>query len=146
MTLKKLSFGKFSLKNNSITKLSIALLAAGAIAFGTFTAVAGARHSPEHRIERMKKELNLTDAQAAQVKTVFEKNKDQFKSDRESLKNAADHSDAKKAAFQKMRADRQAVNAQILPILNSDQQEKYQQMIAKHEHHHAEEQENSGQK
>lgn len=118
----------------TLKKLSIVVLAAGALAFGTFTAKAGARYdSPEKRVEHMKKELNLTDAQAAQIKTIFEKNEEAFKGDREAVKAAA-NDNAKKEAFEKMRADRDAVNAQIAPILNADQQTKWQQMMAKHEH------------
>lgn len=123
------------IKNLSIKKTVIVLLSAGALAVGTIAGTSYAEHrSPEKRLEHMKKALNLTDAQAAQIKTVFENNKATFKADRKALKEAAKSSDAKKAAFQKMRADRDAVKAQITPILTADQQAKWQQLMAKHEH------------
>lgn len=113
------------------------LLAAGAIALGSFAAIAGARHhSPEKRMEHMKKALNLSDAQAAQIKTVFKEHQPEMKADRDAMKAAAKGTDAKKAAFEKMRADREALKAQITPILTADQQAKWEQMMAKHEHWH----------
>jgi hypothetical protein len=116
-------------------KLTMILLAAGAIAFGSFAAVAGMHHfSPEKRLEHMKKALNLSDAQAAQIQTIYKNNEATFKADREAVKAATKGTDAKKAAFQKMRADMQAVKAQITPILNADQQTKWNEMMAKHEH------------
>lgn len=113
------------------------ILAACALSFGAFAAFAGARHfGPEKRLEHMKKALNLTDAQVTQIKTIYEHNQAEFKADREAVKAAAKGSDAKKAAFEKMRADMQAVKAQITPILTPEQQAKWQQMMAKHEHGH----------
>ena len=111
------------------------LLAASAICIGAFAASANARHhDPAKRIEHMKKALNLSDAQVAQIKTIYQKNEATFKADREAMKAAAKGSDAKKAAFQKMRADMQAVQAQVTPILTADQQAKWKEMMAKHEH------------
>ena len=119
-------------------KLTMILLTAGAIALGGFTAFAANGHhfSPEKRLAHMKKALNLSDAQVAQIKDVYEKNEATFKADRDAMKAAAKGSDAKKAAFQKMRADMQQVRAQITPILTQDQQTKWQQMMQKHEHGH----------
>ncbi|MFI5202723.1 MAG: Spy/CpxP family protein refolding chaperone [Candidatus Kapaibacterium sp.] len=118
-------------------KLTMIILAAGAIALGGFAAVASAHHfSPEKRLEHMRKALNLSDAQAAQIKTIYTQNQTEFKADRVAVKAAAKGSDAKKAAFQKMRADMQAVKAQITPILTPDQQAKWNAMMAKHEHGH----------
>ncbi|HZK77132.1 MAG TPA: hypothetical protein VFD13_09505 [Candidatus Kapabacteria bacterium] len=121
----------------TMKKLTMILLAAGAISLGGFAAIASAHHfSPEKRTAHMKKALNLSDAQAAQIKTIYAQNKTEFKADHDAVKAAAKGSDAKKAAFQKMRADRDAVKAQITPILTADQQAKWQQMMAKHEHGH----------
>ncbi|HET6402075.1 MAG TPA: hypothetical protein VFH95_11845 [Candidatus Kapabacteria bacterium] len=118
-------------------KLTMILLAAGAIAFGTYAATAGARHfSPEKRVEHLKKTLNLSDAQAAQITTIFKEHQPEMKADRDAARAAAKGSDAKKAAFQKMRADRAALQAQITPVLTADQQVKWNQMMAKHEHEH----------
>ena len=113
------------------------LLTAGAIALGGFTAFAAGRHfSPEKRLEHMKKALNLSDAQVAQIKDVYEKNEATFKADREAMKAAAKGSDAKKAAREKMRADMQTMRSEITPILTPDQQAKWQQMMQKHQHRH----------
>ncbi len=118
-----------------LKRLSIIVLAAAAISIGAYTAFASARHDgPEKRIEHMKKALNLSDAQVSQIKTIYKNNQATFKADREAVKNAADGSDAKKAAFQKMRADMRAVRDQITPILTADQQAKWKDMMAKHEH------------
>ncbi len=119
----------------TMKKLTMILLAAGTIAFGGFAAIAGTHHfSPEKRLYHMKKALNLSDAQVTQIKTIYTQNKSEFKADHDAMKAAAKGSDAKKAAFQKMRADRQAVKAQITPILTADQQTKWNAMMAKHEH------------
>ena len=116
-------------------KLTIIILAAVAIGVGGFAAVhASEHHSPEKRIEHLKKALDLSDAQVAQIKDVYQKNEATFKADREAVKAAAKGSDARKAAFEKMRADREQVKTQISPILTADQQAKWQQMMAKHRH------------
>ncbi len=113
------------------------ILAAFAIAIGGYAAVASAHHfSPEKRLAHMKKALNLTDAQVAQIKNVYENSKVAFKADHDAVKAAAKGSDAKKAAFVKMRSDMDAMKSQITPILNQDQQAKWQQMMAKHENEH----------
>ena len=119
-------------------KFTMILLTAGAIALGGFTAFAANGHhfSPEKRLAHMKKALNLTDAQVAQIKDVYKSNAATFKADRAAMKAAAKGSDAKKDAFQKMRADMRAMRSQITPILTADQQAKWQQMMQKHEHGH----------
>ena len=117
-------------------KLTMVILAACALSFGALAAMAGARHfRPEKRLEHMKKALNLTDAQVAQIKTVYENNKAEFQSDRTAIKAAAKGSDARKAAFKKMRSDMQAMRTQITPILTPVQQAKLKQMMAKHREH-----------
>jgi len=42
----------------------------------------------EHRIEKMKKKLNLSDAQVTQIKTIMESSKAQIKADIEKMKAA----------------------------------------------------------
>ena len=116
-------------------KTLIALAVCGTLAAGTLTACAGGhRFDPEKRIEHMKKELNLTDAQAAQIKTIYQQNETKFKADHDAVKAAAKDSDAQKAAKANMKADMEAVKAQVTPILTADQQTKWKEMMAKHEH------------
>jgi Spy/CpxP family protein refolding chaperone len=121
----------------NVKKITMVLLAAGTLTAGTLVACAhGGDHGrdPAKRIEYMKKNLNLSDAQATQIKAIYDKNDAAFKADRDAMKAAA-NDDAKKAAFQKMRADRDAVQAQVKAVLNADQQAKWQAQMAKHEGH-----------
>jgi Spy/CpxP family protein refolding chaperone len=121
----------------TVKKLTMVMLAAGSLTAGTLVACAhGGDHqrSPEKRIEFMKKELNLTDAQAAQIKTIYANNEAAFKADRDAMKAAADDN-AKKAAFQKMRADREQVEAQVKAVLTADQQAKLAEKMKNHEGH-----------
>ena len=114
------------------------MAAAGSLTFGAFAAMGAMHHgeghrNPEKMIERMKDKLGLSDAQVTQIKAIYAKNEAQFKADRDAMKAAADKSDARKAAFQKMRADMEQVQAQVRPILTADQQAKWDQFKAKHE-------------
>jgi Spy/CpxP family protein refolding chaperone len=121
----------------TVKKLTMVMLAAGSLTAGTLVACAhGGDHqrSPEKRIEFMKKELNLTDAQATQIKTIYANNEAAFKADRDAMKAAADDN-AKKAAFQKMRADREQVEAQVKAVLTADQQAKLAEKMKNREGH-----------
>ena len=82
----------------------------------------------------MKKELNLTDAQATQIKAIYAQNEATFKADHEAVKAATKDSPAQQTAKAKMKADMENVKAQVTPILTADQQAKWKEMIAKHEH------------
>ena len=120
------------------------LLATGALSFGAYAAVAGSNQhgSPEQmiekRLEHMKSELGLNDAQVAKIKTIFEQNEPAITADHNAVKAAAKGSDAQKAAEQKMRAEMQEVQAQIMPILTTEQQTKWKDEMAKHQgEHHA---------
>ncbi len=119
-------------------KTLIMLAVCGTLATGTLTACASGGHNfdPEKRIEHMKKALNLTDAQAAQIKTIYANNEAAFKADHEAVKAAAKDSDAQKAAKAKMKADMAAVQVQVTPILTADQQTKWKEMMAKREAEH----------
>ena len=90
----------------------------------------------EKRIEHLKSKLSLTDDQVAKVKAVYMQNETLLTNDHNAVKAAAKESDAKKAAWQKMKADMQQVEAQVMPILTADQQTKLKEMIAKHEKEH----------
>jgi Spy/CpxP family protein refolding chaperone len=118
-------------------KTLIMLAVCGTLATGTLAACASGHHfDPEKRIEHMKKALNLTDAQATQIKTIYTQNEATFKADHEAVKAAKEDSDAQKAAKAKMKADMEAVQAQVTPILTADQQAKWKEMKAKHEAEH----------
>ena len=90
----------------------------------------------EKRIEHLKSKLSLTDDQVAKVKAVYMQNETLLTNDHNAVKAAAKESDAKKAAWQKMKAYMQQVEAQVMPILTADQQTKLKEMIAKHEKEH----------
>jgi Spy/CpxP family protein refolding chaperone len=120
----------------TMKKILMVIVAAGSLTMGAL-AVSGAWHhgSPEKMIDRMKDKLGLNDAQVTQIKAIYAKNEATFKADHDALKAATDGSDAKKAASQKMRADRDQVMAQVRPILTPEQQVKWDQFRAKHEKH-----------
>jgi Spy/CpxP family protein refolding chaperone len=126
----------------TLKKLSMILLATGALSFGAYVAVAGSNQhgSPEQmiekRLEHMKSELGLNDAQVAKIETIYEQNEPAMKADRDAVKAAAKGSDAQKEAEQKMRAEKQQVDSQIMPILTTEQQTKWKEEMAKHEGEH----------
>jgi Spy/CpxP family protein refolding chaperone len=119
-------------------KLTMILLAVAVLAMAPLATFA--HDTPdqkiEKRIEHMKAKLGLTDAQAAQIKTIYEQNAASMKADRDAVKAAEKGSEAQKSAEQKMRADRMQIESQILPILTPDQQTKLKEQIAKHESEH----------
>jgi Spy/CpxP family protein refolding chaperone len=123
----------------TLRKLSMILLSAGAISFGAFTAVAQRGNSDqmiEKRIEHMKSNLGLNDAQVAKIKAIYEQNEPAMKADRDAVKTAAKGSEAQKAAEQKMRVDMQQVHEQVMPILTPEQQTKLKEEMAKRESEH----------
>jgi Spy/CpxP family protein refolding chaperone len=126
----------------TLKKLSMVLLATGALSFGAYVAVAGSNQhgSPEQmiekRLEHMKSELGLNDAQVAKIKTIYEQNAPTITADRNAVKAAEKGSEAQKAAEQKMHAEMQEVQSQIMPILTPEQQTKWKDEMAKHEGEH----------
>ena len=84
----------------------------------------------------MKSELGLNDAQVAKIKTIYEQNEPAITADRNAVKAAAKGSDAQKAAEEKMHAEMQQINSQIMPILTTEQQTKWKEEMAKHEGEH----------
>jgi Spy/CpxP family protein refolding chaperone len=119
-------------------KLTIILLAAAVLAMAPLASMAN--DTPEQRIEKriehMKSELGLNDAQVAKIKTIYEQNAPMLKADHDAVRSAGKGSDAQKSAEQKMRADMQQIESQILPILTPEQQTKLKEQIAKHESEH----------
>src|SRR5579864_6455877 len=65
----------------------------------------------EHRIEKMKAKLNLSDAQVTQVKEILETSKPQIKADIEKMKAAP--KDQKPALRADLKKDKQAVKDKL---------------------------------
>jgi Spy/CpxP family protein refolding chaperone len=104
-----------------------AAVVAGAIfAVAAVRTVAVADENPakgdriQHRVERMKERLNLTDDQARQLQQIFQDAHQQWQSDQTKPDRAT------------MQARREKMNEQIKSILNPDQQQKWEQMKKEH--------------
>jgi protein CpxP len=130
------------------TKMAVkALIVCGSLLIGSLAVAHLADdHSPakrmEKRVEHMKSALNLTDAQVAQVREIYKKNETTMQSDFDAMKSAAKDSDAKKSAHEKMRADMQQIQSQVKEVLTPDQQAKWQDFMAKHQHDHEKDHDN----
>jgi Spy/CpxP family protein refolding chaperone len=119
-------------------KLTMILVAAAVLAMAPLASFANETPDQkiEKRIEHMKSKLGLDNAQVAKITTIYKQNESLLTNDRDAVKAAAKGSDAQKAAEQKMRADMQQVQSQIMPILTTEQQTKWKEQIAKHEGEH----------
>jgi Spy/CpxP family protein refolding chaperone len=128
---------------NMKTKNNITLIAAfvALVAFSTNSWAqptdAKMEKKIEHRIEKMKSKLNLSDAQVVQVKTILEASKPQIKADIEKMKAAPkDQKDALRADLKK---DKSAVKDKLFAILTPEQQVKAEKFFKSHEKEHDEE-------
>ncbi|PYQ08373.1 MAG: hypothetical protein DMF82_01625 [Acidobacteria bacterium] len=74
----------------------------------------------QHRVERMKERLSLSDDQARQLQQIFQDAHQQWQSDQTKPDKAT------------MQARREKMNEQIKSILTPDQQEKWEQMKKEH--------------
>jgi Spy/CpxP family protein refolding chaperone len=74
----------------------------------------------QHRVERMKERLNLTDDQARQLQQIFEDAHQQWQADQG------------KADRETMRARHEKMHEQIKSILTPEQQEKFEAMKKEH--------------
>jgi Spy/CpxP family protein refolding chaperone len=119
-------------------KLTMILVAAAVLAMAPLATFAhdNPDQKIEKRIEHMKSKLGLNDGQVAKIKTIYEQNASTIKADHDAVKAAAKGSEAQKSAEQKMRADMQQIESQIMPILTPEQQSKLKEQIAKHESEH----------
>jgi Spy/CpxP family protein refolding chaperone len=125
------------------TKNKITLIAAF-IALVTFSTSSWAQATDakmekkiEHRVEKMKAKLNLSDAQVTQVKAILEAGSPQIKADKEKMKAAPkDQKDALRANLKK---DKGAVKDQLFAVLTPEQQTKAEKFFKKHEKEHDEE-------
>jgi Spy/CpxP family protein refolding chaperone len=119
------------------TKYKITLIAAFA-AFFAFSTTMWAQPSDakiekkiEHRVEKMKKHLNLTDAQVSQVKAILEESKPVILADHQKMKAAT--KDQKPALRQQIQADKELVKSKLFAVLTPDQQAKAQKYLDKHQ-------------
>jgi Spy/CpxP family protein refolding chaperone len=85
--------------------------------------------SADQRLQHMTQQLNLTSEQQQQIKPLLESESQQMQSLHQ------DGSLSPQDRMAKMQQIRQSTNSQIKPILNSDQQTKFEQMMNRQEHH-----------
>ena len=83
-----------------------------------------------HRIEKMQKKLNLSDAQVTQVKAIIEQSKPQIKADWQKMKAAP--KDQREALREDLKKDKNAVKEKLLAILTPEQQVKAQKFFDRH--------------
>ncbi len=86
--------------------------------------------SADQRLQRMTKQLNLSDAQQQQIKPILENEEKQMQG------LHADSSLSPEDRMSKMQQVRQDTASQVKPILNADQQQKYEQMMSHPGHSH----------
>ena len=79
----------------------------------------------EQRLQRMTRQLSLTDAQQQLIKPILENEPKQMQSLQE------DSTLSQQDRTSKMMQIRQGTSEQIKPILNADQQQKYEQMMSR---------------
>jgi len=77
----------------------------------------------EQRLQKMTKQLNLTDEQQQQLKPILENEQKEMQAVRQ------DSSLSKSDRTSKMQQLRQDTSSQIKPVLNQDQQQKYEQSM-----------------
>ena len=104
----------------------VAVVAGAVLAVAAVRTVAVADESAakgdriQHRVERMKERLSLSDDQARQIEQLFRDARQQWQSDQT------------KPDRETMRARREKMNEQIKSILTPEQQQKYEQMRKEH--------------
>jgi|ERR1035437_151491 hypothetical protein len=80
----------------------------------------------DQRLQHMTQELNLSDAQQEQIKPILESEAVQMQALR------AESSLSPQERMSKMTLIRQSTSERTKPILNADQQQKYEQMMSRH--------------
>jgi capsule polysaccharide export protein KpsE/RkpR len=106
---------------NRILALGVVVLLAVAVAYAGGDKAKGAKMDPAAKAAWMQKELGLTDAQAEQVKAVFENTGKQM----DALKAQGLEGDALKAEKSKVKAEQ---SAKLKTILTADQWAKYESL------------------
>jgi len=84
--------------------------------------------SPDQRLQMLTKQLNLTSDQQEKIKPILENESQQMQTLRQ------DSSLSQEDRMSKMRQIRQSTNDQIKPILTSDQQQKFAEMMSHQGH------------
>ena len=113
----------------------LAMMAGGTAAYaqmeqsgGQYGRGPGQPMTADQRLQRLTKQLNLSDAQQQQIKPILENEMQQMQS------LHADSSLSQQDRMSKMQQIRQSTSEQIKPLLNADQQQKYEQMISHQGH------------
>jgi Spy/CpxP family protein refolding chaperone len=84
----------------------------------------GQMPTTEQRLQRMTKQLNLTEEQQQKIKPILDNESTQMQALR------SDSSLSQEDRMAKMKQIRQASSEQITPILTADQQQKYTEMMS----------------
>src|SRR5271169_423003 len=84
--------------------------------------------SPDQKLQMLTKQLNLSADQQAKIKPILESESQQMQTLRQ------DSSLSREDRMSKMQQIRQGSNEQIKPILNSDQQQKFAEMMSHQGH------------
>jgi len=84
--------------------------------------------SPDQRLQMLTRQLNLSSDQQAKIKPILENESQQMQTLRQ------DSSLSGEDRMSKMHQIRQSTNDQIKPILNSDQQQKFEEMMSHQGH------------
>lgn len=113
-----------TLKNAGSIMLVAALVLAGPAAWAN-DGDKGHDFDPAKKVEKMKKQLNLTDDQAAKIQAIFEKKKAEKEAAREAAKKAWEES-------------RQQTHNEISAILTEEQRVKFEENAAKMKEKHKE--------
>jgi Spy/CpxP family protein refolding chaperone len=83
----------------------------------------------EMRLAHVAKRLHLTDAQIAQLRSVWEQSAPQIEADRNAVAAAAPGTPARKAARAQLAADLKARDMQMKPVLTPEQLLKFKRMM-----------------
>ena len=93
----------------------------------------------DKRLAHVTKALKLTDAQADQLKSIWEQNDSKLEADRDAVQAAAKGTDARKDAIKQLATDRKAMMEQMKGVLTADQLKKFKkmrlQMVERREEH-----------
>ena len=115
--------------------LAVAVVLGGATAYAQMGAPTGGdmhgQHQPmssDQRLQMLTQQLNLSSDQQTQIKPILENESTQMQSLR------SDSSLSQQDRMSKMMAIRQNTSSQIKPILNAEQQTKYDQMMSHQGH------------
>ncbi len=113
-----------------LTALAMALTIVGASAWAQMGPQAGpgghGPMSPDQRLQMMTKQLNLTADQQEKIKPMLESQSQQMQALHQ------DTSLSQEDRISKMQQIRQSTNEQIKSVLNSDQQQKFEEMMSRH--------------